>query len=48
MYEFLSAPHIQIALVIGVILALGASLLSPFLVLNGEALIADGLAHTSF
>jgi len=48
MFEFLSASHIQIALVIGVILALGASLLSPFLVLNGEALIADGLAHTSF
>lgn len=48
MSEFFMATHIQIALIIGVILALGASLLSPFLVLNGEALIADGLAHTSF
>lgn len=48
MYEFITAPHIQGALLIGVILALGASFLSPFLVLNGESLVADGLAHTSF
>lgn len=48
MYEFISAPHIQLALIIGITLALGAAFLSPFLVLNGEALIADGLAHTSF
>lgn len=48
MYEFITTPHIQIALIIGILLAVGAAFLSPFLVLNGEAMIADGLAHTSF
>jgi zinc transport system permease protein len=36
------------ALIIGIALAISAALLSPFLVLNHQAMIADGLAHVSF
>lgn len=48
MLELLSYDFIQRAILIGLILALSASLLSPFLVLNQQAMIADGLAHVSF
>lgn len=48
MLELLSYDFIQYALIIGIALALSAALLSPFLVLNQQAMIADGLAHVSF
>lgn len=48
MLEFLQYDFIQNALIIGIALALSAALLSPFLVLNQQAMIADGLAHVSF
>ena len=48
MLDFLSYGFIQQALIIGVALAFSAALLSPFLVLNQQAMIADGLAHVSF
>ena len=48
MIEFLSYGFIQQALIIGIALSLSAALLSPFLVLNQQAMIADGLAHVSF
>lgn len=48
MLELLSYDFIQYALIIGLALALSAALLSPFLVLNQQAMIADGLAHVSF
>jgi len=48
MFDFLQYTFIQHALIIGIALALSASLLSPFLVLNQQAMIADGLAHVSF
>lgn len=48
MFDFLQYGFIQHAFIIGIALALSASLLSPFLVLNQQALIADGLAHVSF
>ncbi|MBU1093387.1 MAG: metal ABC transporter permease [Firmicutes bacterium] len=48
MFDFLQYGFIQQAFVIGLALALSASLLSPFLVLNHQAMIADGLAHVSF
>ncbi len=48
MFDFLQYDFIQHAFMIGIALALSASLLSPFLVLNQQALIADGLAHVSF
>ncbi len=48
MLDLLSYDFIQRALIIGIMLALSAALLSPFLVLNQQAMIADGLAHVSF
>ena len=48
MFDFLQYEFIQHAIIIGIALALSASLLSPFLVLNQQAMIADGLAHVSF
>lgn len=48
MLDFLSYGFIQNALIIGISLAIAAALLSPFLVLNQQAMIADGLAHVSF
>lgn len=48
MIEFLSYEFVQHALIIGVALAISASLLSPYLVLNQQAMISDGLAHVSF
>lgn len=48
MFDFLQYEFIQQALIIGVALAVSAALLSPFLVLNQQAMIADGLAHVSF
>ncbi len=48
MLDFLAHDFIQNAFLIGITLALSAALLSPFLVLNQQAMIADGLAHVSF
>mgnify|MGYP002398937195 CR=1 FL=1 len=48
MFSFLQYEFIQQAMIIGVALAVSAALLSPFLVLNQQAMIADGLAHVSF
>jgi zinc transport system permease protein len=48
MFDFLSYEFIQSAFLIGIALSLAAALLSPFLVLNQQAMIADGLAHVSF
>jgi zinc transport system permease protein len=48
MIDFLQYEFIQNAILIGVALALSAAMLSPFLVLNQQAMIADGLAHVSF
>lgn len=47
-FDLLQYDFILRALIIGVTLALSAALLSPFLVLNHQAMIADGLAHVSF
>ena len=48
MLDLLQYDFIINALFIGITLALSASLLSPYLVLNQQAMIADGLAHVSF
>ena len=48
MFDFLGYGFIQQAIVIGLALGLAAALLSPFLVLNHQAMIGDGLAHISF
>lgn len=48
MLSFLSYQFIQYAIIISLLIAVSAALISPFLVLNEQALIADGLAHVSF
>jgi zinc transport system permease protein len=48
MLDILQYGFIQQAFVIGLALGITASLLSPFLVLNHQAMIGDGLAHISF
>jgi len=48
MIELLGYDFFLRALLIGISLALSAALLSPYLVLNQQAMIADGLAHVSF
>lgn len=48
MFSFLQYDFIQLALLITVIIGISSALLSPFLVLNNQALVADGLAHISF
>ncbi len=47
-FDLLQYDFFQQAILIGVTLAISAALLSPFLVLNHQAMIADGLAHVSF
>lgn len=48
MFSFLQNGFMVTALVIGLLVAFIAALLSPFLVLSRQSLIADGLAHVSF
>lgn len=48
MFSFLQYEFIQHAIFIGIALAISAALISPFLVLNQQAMISDGLAHVSF
>ncbi len=48
MLDLLQYGFIQQAFIIGLALGITASLLSPFLVLNHQAMIGDGLAHISF
>jgi zinc transport system permease protein len=48
MLNLLQYDFFREAIFIGITLALSAALLSPFLVLNQQAMIADGLAHVSF
>ncbi|MGE4320857.1 MAG: metal ABC transporter permease [Acholeplasmataceae bacterium] len=47
-FELLQYDFFIRAILIGVALAISAALLSPFLVLNHQAMIADGLSHVSF
>lgn len=48
MFSIFQYDFIVNAVIIGLALALSASLLSPYLALNGQAMMADGLAHVSF
>lgn len=48
MLDLLQYDFFKDAVFIGITLALSAALLSPFLVLNQQAMISDGLAHVSF
>ena len=48
MFDFLNEQFMQYALYLGLALAVAAAFLSPFLVLNHQSMIADGMAHISF
>jgi len=48
MFEFLEFTFGIQALIIAILVGISAAILSPFLVLNEQALIADSLAHVSF
>lgn len=48
MFSFLSYSFMVYALILGLLVAFAAALLSPFLVLSQQSLIADGMAHISF
>jgi len=48
MFDFLSYNFILYGLLIATLIAASSALISPFLVLNEQALIADGLAHVGF
>lgn len=48
MFDWLGYTFIQYAFMIALIIGIASSILSPFLVLDQQSLIADGLAHVSF
>jgi ABC-type Mn2+/Zn2+ transport system permease subunit len=48
MIDFLFRTYAQNAILIGLVIGTSAALLSPYLVLSQQALIADGLAHVAF
>ncbi|MGA0351862.1 MAG: metal ABC transporter permease [Acholeplasmataceae bacterium] len=48
MIDFFTYSFLQEALLIAIIISISASLLSPFLVLNQQGMIAHGLSHVSF
>ncbi len=48
MFEFLQEPFMQNAVLLAIMLAASSALLSPFLVLNNQSMIADGLSHVAF
>lgn len=47
-FDFLSYDFMKYAMVLGLAIGLAAALLSPFLVLNRQSMIADGLSHVAF
>lgn len=48
MFSFLTSTFMIYALIIGLSLGMAAALISPYLVLNNQSLIADGLSHVAF
>ena len=48
MFSFLQYTFMVYALVLALLISLAAALLSPFLVLSKQSLIADGMAHIAF
>ncbi len=48
MFSLFSHSFVVYALILSIMLALSASLLSPFLVLSHQSMIADGLSHVAF
>lgn len=48
MFEIFNETFMIHALIIGISLSITAALISPFLVLNQQAMIADGMSHIAF
>lgn len=48
MFDFLSHDFMRNAMILGLILGASAALLSSFLVLSKQSMIADGLSHVAF
>jgi len=48
MFNMFSQTFMIHALMIGMALAIAAAFLSPFLILNNQAMIADGMSHVAF
>lgn len=48
MFDFLNHTFMVYALLLGLALGVAAALISPFLVLNRQSMIADGLSHVAF
>ncbi len=48
MFDLFSHTFMVYALILGLALGLAAALISPFLVLNHQSMIADGLSHVAF
>lgn len=48
MFSLFQYDFFVLAFIITIVIGVSSALLSPFLVLNGQSLIADGLAHVSF
>lgn len=48
MFDFFTYNFVIYGIIIAVLIAVTAAILSPFLVLNEQAMIADGLAHVGF
>lgn len=48
MFSFLTSTFMIYALIISLCLGLAAALISPYLVLNNQSMIADGLSHVAF
>lgn len=48
MFSFFTLNFVIFAIIISLIVSVSSALLSPYLVLDEQALIADGLAHVSF
>lgn len=48
MFNIFSQTFMMNALILGMALAIAAAFLSPFLILNNQAMIADGMSHVAF
>ena len=48
MFNIFSQTFMMNALILGLALAIAAAFLSPFLILNNQAMIADGISHVAF
>lgn len=46
--DVFNTPALYLALIVGIFISISAALISPYIVLNHESMLADGLSHASF